>query len=88
MECKHRCIDFRTVSDPMRTFWPAFRETGISVDWYGSTMGVIVISLRTPQSVEENFGCTWEHLGPPVTSLGVLTTSVEALTPGLGAPAT
>jgi len=33
-------------------------------------MGVIVISLGTPQSAGENFGCTWEHLGVPTTSLG------------------
>jgi len=44
-------------------------------------MGVIVISLGTPQSAGDNFGCTWEHLAAPARSLGALTTS-------LGAPAT
>jgi len=34
--------------------------TGISDDWYRSTMGVIVISLGAGQSAGENFGCTWE----------------------------
>ena len=38
-------------------------------------MGVIVISLGTPQSAGENFGCTWEHLGVPTTSLGAQATS-------------
>ena len=33
-------------------------------------MGVIVISLGTPGSAGENFGCTWEHLGALTTSLG------------------
>jgi len=41
-------------------------------------MGVIVICMRTPRSARENFGCTWEHLGVPMTSLGVLTTCLEA----------
>jgi len=30
--------------------------------------GVIVISLGTPQSAGEEFGCTWEHLGAPGTA--------------------
>ena len=34
--------------------------TGISDDWYRSTMGVIVISLGARRSARENFGCTWE----------------------------
>jgi hypothetical protein len=28
------------------------------MDWYRSTLGVIVISLGTPRSAGENFGCT------------------------------
>jgi hypothetical protein len=32
-------------------------------------MGVIVISLGTPRSAGENFGCTWEHQGTPTASL-------------------
>jgi len=33
---------------------------------------VIVVSLRTPRSAGENFGCTWQHLGARTTSLGSL----------------
>jgi len=51
-----------------------------------------VISLGTPWSAGENFGCTWEHLGAlatslgaPVTSLGASKTSLGAWTPSLGA---
>jgi len=60
VECKLRSINFRRVSDPRRAFCPALGVTGISDDWYRSTMGVIVISLGTRQSAGENFGCTWE----------------------------
>jgi len=65
VECKLRCVNFRSVSDPRRAFRPAFAVTEISDDWYRSTMGVIVTSLGTPRSAGENFGCTWEHLGVP-----------------------
>jgi hypothetical protein len=51
-------------------------------------MGVIVVSLGTPQSARVNFGCTWKHLGAPATSLGVPTTSLGATTCSLGAPVT
>jgi len=88
VECKLRCVKFSRVSDPTRVFQPAFRVTEISDDWYRSTMGVIVISLETPWSAGENFGCTWEHLGAPVTSLGAPTTSQGAPTTSLGALAT
>jgi len=70
VECKLSCVNFRRVSDPRRAFRPAFRVTGISDDCYTSTMGVIGISLGTPRSARGNFGCTWEHLGAPTTSLG------------------
>jgi len=40
-------------------------------------MGVMVISLETPWSAGENFGCTWEHLGVPATSLGAPRITVE-----------
>jgi len=36
---------------------------GISGDRYRTTMGVIVIGLRTGQSVGENIRCTWECRG-------------------------
>jgi len=85
VECKLRCINFRGVSDHGRAFWPAFRVTAISDDWFRSTMGVIVISLRTPRSTGENFACTLKHLGAQATSLGALTTSLGALTRSLGA---
>jgi len=77
VECKLRCVNFRRVSDPRKAFLRAFRVTGISDDWYRSTMGVIVIGLGTPQSAGENFGCAWEHPGMPATSLGALTTSLR-----------
>jgi len=41
-------------------------------------MGVIVRCLGTPWSTRENFGCTWEHVGAPVTSLGAPVTSLGA----------
>jgi len=34
--------------------------TGISHDWYRSTMGVIVILLGACRSTREIFGCSWE----------------------------
>ena len=95
MECKHRCVNVRRVSDIRRAFWPAIGVTEISDDWYRSIKGVIVISLGIPQSARENIGCTWEHLGglatslgPPPTSLGTPMTGLGALTTSLGAPAT
>jgi len=63
VECKLRCVNFRRVSDPRRAFQPAFRVTEISDDWYRSTIGVIVISLGTPRSAGENFGCTGDKSG-------------------------
>jgi hypothetical protein len=93
VECKLRCVNFRSISDPRRGFGPAFRVTEISDDWYRGTMRVIVISLGTPRSARENFGCTREHLeapatslGAPATSLGAPTTSLGALVASLGAP--
>jgi hypothetical protein len=77
VECKLKWVNFRRVSDPRRAFWPAFRVTGISDHWYRSTIGVIVRGLGTSQSAGENFGCTWEHLGAPVTSLGAPRITVE-----------
>jgi len=50
-------------------------------------MEVIVISLGTPQSARENFGCTWEHLGAPATCMVAPTKSLGAPTTILGAPA-
>jgi len=88
VECNLRCVNFRRASDPRRAFLPALRVTAISDDWYRSTMGVIMISLRTPQSARENFECTREHLGAPTTSLGVPTTSLGVPTTSLGAPMT
>jgi len=95
VESKLRCVSFRKVSDRWRAFQSAFGVTGISDDWYRSSMGEIVISMRTPPSAGENFGFTWEHLGTPATSLGapttsrgVPTTSLAAPTTSLGAPTT
>ena len=78
MECKLRCVNFRRVSHPRRAFLPAFRVTGTSDDWYRSTMGVIVGGLGTPRRTGETFGCTWEHLRAPATSLGAPMTSPGA----------
>ena len=41
-------------------------------------MGVIVISLETPRSARENFGCTWKCLGVPGTGLRAPATSLGA----------
>jgi hypothetical protein len=80
VECKLRCINFRTVSDPKRAFRLAFEATEISVGWRRSAKGVIVISLGTPWSTGENFvWCTWDHLQ-------VLATSLDAPVTSLGAP--
>jgi len=49
-------------------------------------MGLFVISLRTPRSTGENFGCTWEHLGAPAISLGAPRVLLGAPTTSLGAP--
>jgi len=78
MECKVRCVNFRSESDPRRAFRPIFRVTELSVDWYRSTMGVIVICLGTPRCTGENFGSTWEHLGALATCLGAPATSLGA----------
>jgi len=40
-------------------------------------MGVILRGLGTPRSAGENFGCTWEHLDAPTTSLGAPRITVE-----------
>jgi len=87
VECKLRCVNFRSVSDPRRAFQPAFRVTEICDDWYRSDMGVIMISLGTPRSAGENFGFTWVHLGAPATSLGAPATSLGAPTTSLADPA-
>ena len=93
MECKLGCVNIRRLPDHRRAFRSAFRVTGISDDWYRSTMGVTVIGLGTPRSAGGNFGSTWEHrrqawkrrgqswqhLGAPATRLGAPAT-------GLGAP--
>jgi hypothetical protein len=102
VECKLRYVKFRRVSDPGRAFRLAFRVTGISDNWYRSTMGVIVISLGTPCSNGANFRytwehfrctwkhcwCTWEHLEAPATSLGAPMPSLGAPKRSLGAPVT
>jgi hypothetical protein len=41
-------------------------------------MGVILIGFGTPRSARENFGCNWEHLETPATSLRAPTTSLRA----------
>jgi len=48
----------------------------------------ILISLGTRRSTAENFRCTWEHLGAPMTSLGAPMTSLGAPVTSLRAPRT
>jgi hypothetical protein len=45
VECKHGNFNFRRESDTRRAFWLDFGETGISDDWYRSTMGAAEKSL-------------------------------------------
>jgi len=78
MQCKLRWVNFGRVLDPRREFLRAFGVTWISDNWYKSTMGVIVISLVTPRSASDDYGCIWEHLGAPVASLGPQRTSLSA----------
>ena len=47
---------------------------------------MIVRGLGTPRSTGENFGCSWEHLGAPATSLGAQMTTQGAPARSLGAP--
>ena len=49
-------VNFRRVSDPGMAVQPAFRVTVISDDWYRSTMGVIVIGLRTSRGAGDKPG--------------------------------
>jgi len=88
LECNLRYVDFRRVSDTRSAFRPALGVTGISDDLYSSTMGGIVISLRTPHSAGEDFECSWEHLWVPATSLWAPTTSLGAAMKSLEAPTT
>jgi len=86
VECKLRCINVGRVSEPTCPFQPAFGVTEVSDDWYTIPMGVIVISLGTPQSTREHSGCTWEPLGAPATSLRAPATRLGAPATTLGAP--
>jgi len=45
-----------------------------------------LLTLGTPQSSGENFGCTWKHLGALGTSLGALARTLGAPATSLGAP--
>jgi len=68
--CKLRGVNFRGVSGPRRAFWQAFRVTEVSGDRNSNMMGPIVIGFGTRQIAGGYFGCTVEHLGAPVSSLG------------------
>ena len=78
MECKLQWVNFRKVSDPRRAFQPDFKVTGVSDNWYISTLGVIVIGLGTPRSAAENIECTLKYLVAPATGRGALATSLGA----------
>jgi hypothetical protein len=58
VECELTYSNVRRVLDPGRACQLAFRITGISYDWYRSTMGVIERGLGTSQSTGEIFGST------------------------------
>ena len=73
VECKLRCNNCRGVSYPRRAFRPAFEVSGISETWCRSTMRVMVISLRTPQSSGKSIESSWEYLDALETGLGVPT---------------
>ena len=63
MEFQLRCVKFRRESDPRTVFRLAYRVTGISDDCYRSTMGVIVISLRTTGSADDKSGSANDNPG-------------------------
>jgi len=63
VECKLKSIHITRVSDTRRAFWPNISVTGISDDWYRSTMGVIVISLGTRRIAEHKPGCAGNKPG-------------------------
>jgi len=67
-ECKLTNINFRRGSDPTGAFQPALRVTCISDDRYGSTMGVVGISLAARWSTGENIGSTWDFC---LTNVGI-----------------
>jgi len=50
-ECKLRSVNVRREADPRRAFRPAIGVTGISDNWYGSTMGAVVRSWGAPGTV-------------------------------------
>jgi len=74
VECQHRHINVRRVSDPTRAFRPALGLTGITDDWYRSSMGVTVISSGIRPSAREIFECTWKR---PWTKAGITSTLWE-----------
>jgi len=53
VECKLRSVNLRRVSDHRRAFRPALRVSGISDDWYGSTIRVVVKILGAPGTVAQ-----------------------------------
>jgi hypothetical protein len=62
--------------------------TGISDDWYKSTIEVIVIGFGKPRSAREYFGFNLNHLGVLAISLGLLVTCLGAPGTLQDAPAT
>jgi len=52
-ECKHRRVNFRRKPDLRKAFRPAIGVTGISDDWYGSTIGAVVKGLGAPGTVAQ-----------------------------------
>jgi hypothetical protein len=61
VECKLRCVNFRRVSDHGKAFQLPFGVTGIPDDWFRSSMGVTVISLKSPETASDKAGSTAIH---------------------------
>jgi len=76
VECKLRSVNFRREPDARRAFQPDFRVTGTSDDWYGSTIGAVVISLKAPGTVNQPM---WESQTHSERCLGPYGYSLEGL---------
>jgi len=78
-ECKLRSINFRREWDPRRAFRPAFGVTGISDDWYTSTMGAVVIRLGAPWTVALPMRESWTKFNRCLGSQGYSLEGRQAL---------
>jgi hypothetical protein len=53
VECILRSVNCCREHDAGKGLWPPIGDAGISDDWYGSTMGVVVRSLGAPGTVAQ-----------------------------------